>query len=535
MERKGLKMSGISGLHEAATRQNPLTVGLSDGVREKYSHLLDLIEYRLGGPDGPRVWFFHWQRELLEAGELRAGYEEEVMNHVALACVLGRNCVYGKGLASLAEDEQWFSVVWLFYEARKKLRRDYLGSRHLWSTKDLGTTSCGRGVAGRGYVVPTVTNDREFKELLARGRLAAAGLPGTRPSAVAPYAFDELAKDQSKKDLDEQTMQRIALGSLIGSPLLYGGDGPQLPVSRDEIQRALDHPFKLRIWSWFVEHHDVHEYPGTRLWDLFGSSVFKDLAKEQENPVTHEPWPGGRLDPKECRRAFVSLIACSYHYLAWWYQAFCNELRKELGEQLGSLSDVENCLFGRIHMPNKFQGNLPAALLAERLWVLRPVLRELWLLKADQSGRPVAKRIPTLLLLYTQILASRRQADRVRKQNKTDRTQRRHEGDKDHRTSPTVAGEKHIRRDVQEAPARSSTELVRKERAHAFIAQHEPTPGPCPKGGQHSWEFDELIGPGVACPGALVYVCGRCGKKEKKPVNKAKLDEFFQLDPGNGI
>lgn len=396
-------------LHRVRRIRNPLARNARDeteSVRsDGYPDLLDLTEYRLGA-NGPRVWLFDWQAELLEPGDLRPDYESDVENHLALAGLLGLESLFDRGEISRDEDEQWFRAVWLFFQSRKKLQ-EYLGARRLRSFRDLrisasehdGLLSRQNPDTDEQFVVPGLKDKAGFQSFLGAGRRAAGVPHGLYSPEIASHAFDEQAKAGDGKELDEDTIWQYVFGSLFGPRVRKGGEQEEA-ITRKEATRSWQHPFARRIWAWFCTHRDPEKYPPEKLWKLLHSSVFRDLAGQKKKPVAGGLWEGGKLDPGECRRAFAALVSCSFHYLAWWHQQFCRDMKAALCKIAGPPSQAEDILLDRIHMPNRYFAGLPAVLLADRLWSLRPALRELWLSPPNRPASPIARRVPIVLLLY---------------------------------------------------------------------------------------------------------------------------------------
>ena len=268
----------------------------------------------------------------------------------------------------------------------------------------------------------------------------------------------------------------------------------------------------------------MEEYPVERFWRLFGSAVFRDLATQKSNPATGQPWEGGDLDPVECRHVFVSLVRLSYEYVKSWYDAFVLDVLAGLERECGPLTDAEKFLFCRTHRPSKYFGGLSAALLADRLWLLRPILQELWQLGPDEDVTPAARHAPDVLVVYGLALAARRSADRSRKR---------------YRVRPRALyvegsdGDIYIPEDVESAAKRDESSETLMKPAAELLKELKPPEGGCSKGAKHVWCLETVASSGeddIDRKLTLIYACENCREKVEVPLEEEHKDRFFGLD-----
>lgn len=129
------------------------------------------------------------------------------------------------------------------------------------------------------------------------------------------------------------------------------------------------------------------------------NSLVKQLAQQQGKP-------GGRLPRDDVRRALLVLGWQAYEYVAQCIDALMGTIKDSIPEPL---NDQEKRLFEHMYESQPYYGNLPAALLAERMPSLSRSVQEIW----NEPQNPVHVRVlHRLLQYYVEMVHPRREADR---------------------------------------------------------------------------------------------------------------------------
>jgi len=306
--------------------------------------------------------------------------------------------------------------MWMLFQARKLLR-EYIGLRRL-SWGDLMKSQFAKAGDEDASLVPGVSRE-ELDDFWQKGADSAGVSPKSYSPQILPCALYEQATNSPGANGSTAETWLTVMSSIIGARQPKGQEGDETIVF-EELGDSLNHPFLPRLLAWLDQHNedDLAVY-----WKRLAKQVsdsFNDLAAQKKDPVLRNRWPDEGLDRDECRRIFVALILYSYYYVGQCYQAFCQEIRESIKPPL---SDEETALFNRMHMARAALANLPAALLVERLPLLRPALVDLWTLAATEDDDTVASHLPALLRSYALLVAAKRSADRMRHRGTNPRLQ----------------------------------------------------------------------------------------------------------------
>ncbi len=129
------------------------------------------------------------------------------------------------------------------------------------------------------------------------------------------------------------------------------------------------------------------------------NSLVAQLAKQKRAE-------GGPLERDVVRRALQDLGWEAYRYVADCVHTMLHVFRRLV---VPALTERERGLFDHMHLKQPHFGNLPFALLAERIPLLLPVLEEVWGNPADRQTIGVMHR---LLAYYGEMASQRRALDR---------------------------------------------------------------------------------------------------------------------------
>lgn len=133
------------------------------------------------------------------------------------------------------------------------------------------------------------------------------------------------------------------------------------------------------------------------------NSLVKQIAQQKKKR-------GGELSREDVRQALLCLGWRAYDYVGQCIDALMRTIKNAMPDPL---NDDERRLFERMYERQPYYGNLPLALLAERLSFLRLAILAIWEAPQDQDNVRVLHR---LLWYFADMVSRRREADRQSKQ-----------------------------------------------------------------------------------------------------------------------
>jgi hypothetical protein len=344
------------------------------------------------GPDGlrrivPRCSF----EELIELGALGGlavihelkGFNKE-LDHSHRAMLLVHQHVRGRRYRGT-------------HGLREHLTREFQYSRDLYVRRS------GRVADGERDVLPDdigVNHHGEgqrltVKQLTERGRQAArqAGYcnPTSKPSIQ--FGLYEAAK-LNPLDVKAEEVRPLVEMALFEKELLGDAPSPELVgIVEERLLEAIHlHGADSRetFYEWFL---------GPK------NSLVKQIAQQKGKP-------GGKLSRDDVRRVFLHLGLRAYEYLGQCVNALMRTIMHSLPELL---NDDEKRLFEHMHESQSYYGNLPLAMLAERMPDIKLAVLAIW---DDPQNQEHVRVLHRLLSYYAEMARKRRPVDSRSKQRR---------------------------------------------------------------------------------------------------------------------
>jgi hypothetical protein len=294
-----------------------------------------------------------------------------------------------------------YRAMYLFFQrlrqTRERLRNELLSASSLAvarSARDLGKeedilpASLGRDAQGEGKKWGVQRLLREGYELAV-----ALGIDAPTEARCIEYGLLAAARRNPLHLKDEEVAPLVRMALYESIPWDGDGDeGTEPALFRFVVQRALtavQQPAHLSqpadaFMAWFA---------GPK------NSFVRQVASRRLRP-------GGVLDRALVRRALQDLGWRAYAYVAGCLHAQLWLFERLFPEPLGA---GEARWFGQMHLPQPYLGNLPAALLSDRLPFLGGALWEVW--ESAGAPGPVAV-LHRLLDYYAEMASARRATDR---------------------------------------------------------------------------------------------------------------------------
>ena len=129
------------------------------------------------------------------------------------------------------------------------------------------------------------------------------------------------------------------------------------------------------------------------------NSLVKQIAQQKSDP-------GGKLDRQEVRSALLHLGWKAYEYVGQCLHAFMRTVKNSIPDPL---TEEERHIYEHMYESQPYYGNMPLAILAERMGFLRQAILKIWEEPQDENHVRV---LHGLLQYYADMAAKRRDVDR---------------------------------------------------------------------------------------------------------------------------
>lgn len=287
--------------------------------------------------------------------------------------------------------------------------RDYLGTRgmkeHLTRefnySRDLYVRRSGRVSDDERDVLPDnigVTAHGEghrltVKQLTYRGRQAAHEAGHANPTNRSAIRFGlDLTADVDPPDVKPKEVPALVRRAIFDDDSQAEPPSPELiEIVKERLQDAIrQHHADSRddFYHWFL---------GAK------NSLVKQIAQQKGKR-------GGKLSRHDVRRVLLHLGLRAYEYLGPCVHALMRTIKNSIPQ---ALNDQEKQLFEHMYESQPYYGNLPAAMLAERMPDIKLAVLKIW--EEPQNHRHV-RVLHRLLAYYAEMVRKRRQADSQSKQ-----------------------------------------------------------------------------------------------------------------------
>jgi hypothetical protein len=257
--------------------------------------------------------------------------------------------------------------------------------RHADSERNVLPDYIGRTSAGEG--------DRpSVGQLLSSGREAATKAHYRNPTSQPAIRFG--LHEAAKLDpLDVEPEKVFALIEMSLLDVESFGDPPAQELI-DVVQR--------RFWTAVSGHQSDQTEEFYRWFAGAGSSLIKQIAQQKSQP-------GGKLARENVRRTILHLGVQSLRHIGYCVHALMRSIKLSISPPL---NEAEKRLFEHMHECQPYYGNLPAAMLADRMPDLGPAVLTIW----DEPDNPEHVGVlHRMLHYYSEMAKRRRQADRQSK------------------------------------------------------------------------------------------------------------------------
>lgn len=278
---------------------------------------------------------------------------------------------------------------------KEHLSRDFEHSRDLYIRRS------GRIADGERNVLPSTLgltaqgkgHRWSVTELTERGRQAARAAGFCNPTSKHAIAFGlwEAAK------LHPVAVKAVDVPGLVQAAL-FEMDDSEDPPSLEFMNLVTE-----RLLEAIQPHLSDSQEDFDRWFSPAAGSLVKQIAKQKRQP-------GGKLVHEYVRRVLLRLGWQASEYVGPCVHLLMQMIKNSLPEPL---NDEERRRFEHMHENRPYYGNLPAALLAERMEFLRRAVLAIWDEPHNQEHIGALHR---LLMCYVEMVDARRAADRQSKQ-----------------------------------------------------------------------------------------------------------------------
>jgi len=243
-----------------------------------------------------------------------------------------------------------------------------------------------------------------IKQLTERGRAAAVDAGHTNPTSelAIPLGFLEAARLNPLYLADHEVLPLVRM-SLFA-----------LDDSAEEVSAALLDMVMERLLLAIHRHRDDSQEEFDRWFYNSSRNIVRQLADQKRAP-------GGRLRRENVVQALQQIGWESYRYVGDCLHTGMHCIRQAIPDDL---SDEECRLYEHMYERQSYLGNLPLALVSERLNFLSPALEALW---QNTNAENVAV-MHRLLQYFSKMAEARRVADRISKSRRPSKSPR---GDSD--------------------------------------------------------------------------------------------------------
>jgi hypothetical protein len=273
--------------------------------------------------------------------------------------------------------------------------RNYRGRRGLQEhrtrkfkySRDLFVRPLGRETKGKPDVLPehvrlTVTG------LIKQGREAAHEAGHCNPSSKEAISFGLYESARlDPLEVESDRVRNLVLGALFDT------DGHRDPPSQEIIDIVTERLLEA------IHRHLADPREAFESW-FFGSdnTLIRQIAKQRKKP-------GGAIPHEDVRRTLLHLGIRAYDYLGACIHALMRTIKNSIPEPL---NEQEKRIFEHMHETQPYYGNLPVALLAERMEEIQQAVAAIWTEPENPEHIRVLHR---LLHYYDEMAQLRRQAD----------------------------------------------------------------------------------------------------------------------------
>ncbi len=275
--------------------------------------------------------------------------------------------------------------------AREHMTREFASSRDLYvrttgrlaqDEYDVLPDTVGHTADGRGH-------RWSVKELVDRGREAAEDARYRNPTNKHAIHFGlfEAARLNPLEIPESEVPNLVRLA-------LYDIAPSEAPPDR-ELAAIVEE----RLLSAVFRHLGDNTDQFNQWFSGRDNSVVKQIAQQKNQP-------GGVLKQEDVRRALLHLGLKAYEYVGECLHCLMRTIKISIPDSLGK---EESRLFELMYEKQPCFGNLPMALLAERMGFMRRAILGIWETPVDKSHVGVLHR---LLQYYAEMASRRRQADR---------------------------------------------------------------------------------------------------------------------------
>ena len=193
------------------------------------------------------------------------------------------------------------------------------------------------------------------------------------------------------------------------------------------------------------------------------NSVVQQIARQKGRS-------GGKLHRKDVRRALLHIGLGAFKYLGPCIHALMRTIKNSITP---SLNEGEKLLFEHMHESQPYYGNLPAAMLCDRMQDVGCAVQAIW----DEPRNPEHIRVlHRLLYYYSEMAGRRRQADKQSK-NRPLPADREQSHATDERSIAEVGAEKIARLDSEHStkvPSRCGLTRLHEELYSPAVGKEDP-------------------------------------------------------------
>jgi len=263
-------------------------------------------------------------------------------------------------------------------------------SRDMDSERNVLPDGLGRTKAGDGH-------DWSVAAVTARGRDAASEAGHVNPTSDRAITFGlyEAAR-RNPLDVAPEEVPRLIRCALFQ---LDDTDGDLPRKEGGELDDDLIDEVTRRLLVAIQKHLGDTQEAFDRWFLASSNSVIRQVAKQKKAP-------GGELSHGVVRRIVLELGWRAYGYVGQCVHAMMRTIANALPEPL---DETEKRLYEHMHEAQSYYGGHPAAMLAERMGLLRPAVLAIW---EEPDNREHVRVLHRMLEYYAHMARSRREADR---------------------------------------------------------------------------------------------------------------------------